>query len=352
MSSDFKTIGRSDQGFFKRSSLGFRNSLGKTGVFGPFSSNHLYYTDNRGIDWNHIDLTTQEGWFANTSFGAVAYSPKLKLFSAMSGAGTGTIGKSTNGKDWILQPKGDNVRISNMIWIPEFETFIGINASNQNKVYLSSNGFDIDTINNTGTNTRDKTGITWSKELGIAIISGFIADGVGSNLLYSDDLINWNDIPVLGGLDAYSITWSPYLGLFAVCGVTSTSTGRIYISPDGTNWTLVVNDNFPNFFQIDWSVKHKKFIAIGNVSVGVGSPYTIDQVLTVSSDGTNWEKISVANNATTAWGIVKSGADGTVIAGNELTNLYYSKNLSDWTLGNKPVNVISAVPFSHIALDF
>jgi hypothetical protein len=114
--------------------IGYSPTLGTNGraVILPRLVNSGRYSDD-GIDWSGTVTHAVANW------NAIAWSPKLNLFVAVSSA-SNFAASSTNGITWTTRTAAENNGWTNVIWSDYLERFIAVSASGTNRVMYSTNG--------------------------------------------------------------------------------------------------------------------------------------------------------------------------------------------------------------------
>lgn len=254
----------------------------------------LVAVSHGGTDANGV-MTSPDGitWTLRTcpvqQWRGIAWSPKLHLFAACAGSGTGNrFMTSPDGINWTSRTSTGDYRWRKMIWNDETGLFIAIanTAGFTDKVSTSPDGI---TWTARTCPDREWSDIAYSKELGLFVVSGTNTySGSDEKIMTSPDAINWT-LRSAGSGDLgwwEGISWSPDLGLF-VCnqyGAIPGNAGKYMMtSPDGINWTL---RDAPSGFYLSsaWSSELGYFVACGEGGL-----------LSTSRDGINWTARTVPN---------------------------------------------------------
>ena len=213
------------------------------------------------------------------SWDDIAWSPRLRMFIAVSGA---AVGRSTDGVNWTLQ----EVPVSSpkaVAWAEGLGLFVMVNDNLIHAVALSADGYNwsLASIPPSGT----LRGVTWAQELGLLVAVG------ATRIATSPDGQVWTTQSVNSLW--YDVCWVPELGLAVA---SSSGLGpRIGISSDGVNWTYpTVPDNY--FLGVTWSPELRLLVAVGSK----GGTYA--SVL-VSADGATWTTVPAAPKA--GWNSVR-----------------------------------------------
>ena len=231
------------------------------------------YSDN-GINWNLIQNTVT----GNRFFYSIAWSPKLRLFAAISiSASSAPIATSPDGINWTYRTAA-NTTVSPFItncgltWSQELGIFCGIGS---NRLLISSDGI---TWNYYTTSVGISRNLSWSPELRI-----FLGTGIGS-VWYSFDGINWLS-RTTGASGLKASCWSPELGYFLIGG-------------DSNMWRSYFTGRPPTSFNVfDSSLNNISELGLWNFqSFGRGVPVLKTGNFTVAP-GENW--IDVSNSTTT-----------------------------------------------------
>jgi hypothetical protein len=233
---------------------------------------------------------------------SICWSPKLRLFLAVSTSTSNNLITSQDGKNWNVMTLARGEFAGSFIdarvtWSNEVEKFVAVSTTSTNNLMYSSDGTNWTYISIAfGQNFRQ---VTWSPELGIflALFSGPGADGT----YISNDGITWTLIPTgsitfkdsitLASLSIYTIShlsmcWSGELGLFV--GVGESGNYRIFYSNNGKNWLGINTTTFgnPSYRSICWSKQLGLFVAVSNRGT-----YRV----IISNNGTTWTNIDIGS---------------------------------------------------------
>ena len=198
-----------------------------------------------------------------------AWSPKLRLFAAVSG-GEKRVTTSPDGLTWTTPTvMGNQARWSSVVWVPELSKFVAIGES-PNHPMTSMDGITWNV--HSGTSVIGSS-LVWSPERSI-----FVAVGSGSSfgVYTSVDGVMWNSIPGFDG-SWRSVTWSPELSLFVAVGSQSSEVSDIMTSSDGTTWVRITGSVETRLSSVVWAPELGIFVAVG------GNGNTL-----VSEDGEIW----------------------------------------------------------------
>jgi hypothetical protein len=253
------------------------------------TSNNLI-TSQDGRNWNVMTLA--RGEFAGTFTDArVTWSNEVEKFVAVSTTSTNNLMYSSDGTNWtyISIAFGQNFR--QVTWSPELGIFLALfSGPGSDGTYISNNGTtwtlipagsitfkDSITLASLSIYTISHLSMCWSGELGL-----FVGVGESGNyrIFYSNNGKNWLGIntTTFGNPSYRSICWSKQLGLFVA--VSNRGTYRVSISNNGTTWTNIDIGSF-TLCTVSWSAELELFIALTNNGIGF-----------ISSNGINWSQFN------------------------------------------------------------
>lgn len=205
-------------------------------------------------------------------------------------AGDGaTVLSSPDGADWITLHSGaDEIWLQAAVASGNRLVAAGmLSGPNTAYVLTSNDGLTWTQAPSVPQSGRSVTGLAWSGQLFVAstMANAFPNDG---RLLVSQDGLIWNE--VLVSPDSPSTLCVIWDGSRFVAGGIG---GRLFMSPDGTNWTTVYTPSISNYLGIANS--GTILMAYGLISNGVAT----------SDDGASWQTFYIGNDfngRSLAWG--------------------------------------------------
>lgn len=202
---------------------------------------------------------------------AVAWSPELSLFCAVSSDGTNRVMTSPDGKTWTARSAAAASAWEDVVWSPEQAIFLAVASDGlEFGVMTSSDGISWTLSETTASDSWG--GCTWSPALGLFVIVG--ADALET----SGDGITWTDRTRPNTNTFNDVTWSTDLGLFCACSFAQV--GGIITSPDGINWTSRNASANKNWTDVIWAAEIGLFVS------SAVDPTT--QGIQTSPDGITW----------------------------------------------------------------
>jgi hypothetical protein len=231
-------------------------------------------TSTDGTLWTNEIATESNQWYA------VAWSPTLNLFAAVSADGTNRVMTSPDGITWTSRTAAEANTWVSVAWSPELGLFCAVSIDGTNRVMTSPDG--ITWTSRTAAAANLWRAITWSPSLGLFCAVSY--SGV-SRVMTSPDGITWTSRTAAEANTWLAITWSPELGL--LCAVSADGTNRVMTSPDGITWTSRTAAEANTWLSIAWSPTLNLFAA--------GSQDGANQIMT-SPDGITWTS-RITNNA-------------------------------------------------------
>ena len=245
--------------------------LGLFAAVSASGTNDRVMTSPDGINWT-IRVTP-----ADNNWQSVAWSPELGLFAAVSDSGTDDrVMTSPDGITWTIRVSAADYLWRAIAWSPELGLFAAVAESGtDDRVMTSPDGIAwtlrVTPVDNTW------NGVAWSPELGL--FAAVSTNGTDDRVMTSPDGITWTIRVSPADNNWQAITWSPELGLFAAVANSGVN-NRVMTSPDGINWTIRVTPADNYWQSITWSPE------LGLFAVVAWSG-TNDRVMT-SPDGINW----------------------------------------------------------------
>lgn len=277
------------------------------------------YLTNR---WATVDIPTTGG-----TYGGMAENPTNGRMVLVGRTGTRLM-TSPDGVTWdvVSDMTGDYKCV---IRSQRLNMFIVLSGAGTNRVSTSPSG-------QIWTNrTTPQYAWNWmveSPQLGLIV--AVAESSAGGRVMVSRDAVNWETHQSSTTATLRGITWSPSLGIFLAVGDRA-----IIMSEDGKNWTSVTSPNV-SWSKVEWSPSLGIFVASsdsGSVSFGI------------SSDGINWQTVSVNKNAATWSSLTWSGELGLFLAhanSGADRGLYVSKDGRKWVLKRRTISATNAMMYS------
>jgi len=261
-----------------------------------------------------VDTFTQAGTpgFTTELIYGVCWSPKLKIFVAVSDGGT--IAYSADGNVWTMAatPSFSGTTIRGVCWSDDLSLFIAVGQSG--KIAYSSDGnLWVQTTSSFGTSFIYS--VVWAKSLGV-----FVACGESNKVGYSADGVTWTVITLaLNDESLLSIAWSEALGrLVAING----ESPRIYYSDNAATWNAGTITSISSGNALCYSEALGIFVGSATFS---GTPKFI-----FSSDGITWTA-STTTPASQASAIAYSAEINKFVSVHVSGIMYYSSDGDTWT---------------------
>ena len=253
---------------------------------------------------------------ANT-WKAVAWSPELGLFAAVSDTGTNRVMTSPDGVTWTARSAAEANGWAGICWSPALGLFCAVSTGGVNQVMTSPDG--ITWTARAESSAISWQNITWSPQLGL-----FCATSNYDGIMTSPDGINWTQRTAAENTAKRDICWSPQLGIF--CGVSADGTSRVETSPDGITWTGRTAAEANAWQSLCWSPELGLFVAVSNGGT--------NRVMT-SPDGINWTSRSAAS--VDGWDEVCWSPElGLFVSVSNGTNIMKSSDGITWTNTTAP----------------
>lgn len=245
-------------------------------------------------------MTSVDGktWVSRTAASAnnwadVCWSEELEIFVAVAYSdSTSNAMTSPDGITWTSRTTPNN-NWTSVVWAPELTLFVAVsNDYNSNQTVMTSpNG--ITWTARTAAEYSYWEDVCWSPELELFVaVSGVNGDSASANdyrCMTSPDGITWTGraLPSEVASNQWGgVEWSPTLGMFAA--VSYTGTYRVMTSTDGVTWTARSAANANNWYKIIWSPEFQHFVACSITGTGNRIMY--------SRDGINWYTGTSAND--------------------------------------------------------
>jgi hypothetical protein len=275
----------------------------------------------------------------NKSWRVLTWSPKLKIFCALSNQGSSNrVATSEDGNNWTLVDPGsglNNQTWFSIIWVDDLSLFVAVGSV----IMTSSDGISW-TLSYTPPSPRQFTSIAWSNKFKylIAVINNMNQTVLSTDVMRSFDGLNWENIPFLSfstgswsGITAtsdhdirsierfilvsqnnsnmassssgetwsnysddtgfqnnwQSVCFSPEKNIYVAVATQGTATGKtIAYSSSGRNWILA-NRVDGSLLKVIWVKELSIFVAVGRDTTNNNNS------IFVSPDGINWDKKSV-----------------------------------------------------------
>jgi hypothetical protein len=237
-----------------------------------------------GINWTLSALTY-------LPMRSVCWSAETGLFVAVGLNGTNGVITSPDGITWTARtsagPVGSGLFWLSVCWSPELSLFVAVAyidflGTTTNRVMTSPDGITWTLRTSPNNNWYS---VCWSPELGL-----FVATSEDNSIMTSPDGITWTTRTSPVSNKWYSVCWSPELGLFVAVGSAGNINTKIITSPDGINWTARTGANNNSYSGVCWSAELGLFVA-----VGYGSDASNNRIMT-SSNGINWTARTNSNS--------------------------------------------------------
>lgn len=211
---------------------------------------NMVMTSPNGVNWT-IRATPN-----SNRYNGIAWSPSLNLLVAVgdNGAPLKRAMTSSNGINWFSQttPNGSYFAVA---WSPELSIFCAVSTTGVSMI--SSNG--ISWGSSFPMNSNAHRSIAWSSELRL-----FCSPGTGLVEL-SPDGMNWTSYSTVQTHDWCSIVWAPEVSIFLISAATSSSTQAEW-SPDGINWRTTALGN-SQFCGLSWSGPLNRFVNVSEQGI-------------------------------------------------------------------------------------
>lgn len=231
-----------------------------------------------GINWT---LRTSA---ADASWQGLAWSPSLGLFVAVGDSGTTScVMTSPNGINWTIRTGAAALSWRAVTWSPSLGLFVAVASSGTgNRVMTSTNGTSWTARTSAANN--DWRAVTWSPELSLFVAVAIT--GTGNRVMTSPNGITWTARNAAADVSWRGVAWSPPLELFVA--VSTDGTNRVMTSPDGITWTLrkAATDDV-NYIGVIWSPELSLFVAVGATNG--------DNRMMTSSNGIDWQISSISS---------------------------------------------------------
>jgi hypothetical protein len=256
---------------------GKQDPLGSYNGASIVSKDRVYQELNPDASWNSVN-----GYVALAKDSYPALNPCSSGEKAVS---------SWTFRNPVRTLNGNNISWRNIKWLPEYSKFLVV-SNGSSTLQISSDGINWSSV--TTPSLLLYRQIAYSKKLNRTVVG---TTGIGLNIVYSDDLINWNNIH-LSNIRFESVVWSPELELFVASSSINNGTlfDRIIISSDGINWSEISSvDNLQAWRPLIWSAELGIFVNLA----GKSNSNTTTKIQ-ISKDGSNWTEypLSIQGNWT------------------------------------------------------
>ena len=239
-------------------SVAYSNSLGSgSGRFCAVSFNGtVMYSDDLGVTWAYASTVPQANQWT-----AIAWSPALNIFAAVSQNGTNRIMTSSDGNFWSTQSNptgGSGYQWEGLCWSPDKATFCAVAANGnsfiQTMTATSASNWALGNAITGETSNENWAAVCWSSTLGKFCA---VADGVVAfSSMLSTDGVNWT--PAAGG-GGKAVFWSAAANLFASLGGNTIKT-----SAAGASWTTQTTPTGTHDYHgVLWSDRLNLFVGVG-----------------------------------------------------------------------------------------
>ena len=295
-----------------------------------------------GVDWELIDTPTGD-W----NLVAVAYSPDLDLWVAVSN--TGTVGwanqraitsQTADSNDWTQRALVDGAW-SSVTWSPVLGLFAATRQGNNTAQIATSPDGITWTVRTTPAQTVTLQDIVAGKDKFVAV--GATASDASLNLgFWSSDGITWNNISAGNNSQWRAIAYSPELDTYvAVAQTGSGGQSRVMQSDAGTSFVLRSTPSTRNWTDVTWAAALGLFIACDSANNYITSP-----------DGISWTEQQIDGAAATnvwdglAWSPVYSRLYAVSQSGAGERAAYTANASGNWAMQDPPNTLI---PWHDIA---
>lgn len=216
------------------------------------------------------------GWVSRSaseanSWDAIAWSPSLALFAAVSTDGTNQVMTSPDGLTWTARSASEANQWDAIAWSPALAIFCAVSIDGTNRVMTSPDG--ITWTPRAASAASQWTGIAWSPSLALFVA---VAQSGATKVMTSPDGVNWTS-RVAPNAFWFGVTWGVGAAVFVAVGTLGAN--NVMTSPDGVNWTARVEACDGNIFSVVWSPELSLFAAVANTGA--------TRIMT-SPDGITW----------------------------------------------------------------
>jgi hypothetical protein len=238
-------------------------------------------------------MTSPDGvtWTAQTDTGStwtgVAWSPALNLFVAVANSGTDLVMTSPDGVTWTARTAAEANTWLSVVWSPALGIFVAVSNSGTNRVMTSPDGV-------TWTSRAAASGVwsavAWSAELGLFAAVGL--SGGTHQVMTSPDGIVWTGRTAPEAINYRRVTWSPSRSVFAA--VASTGTNRVMTSTDGINWLPRTAAEANQWYGVTWSEELALFVAVAASGTNrvMSSPDGITWTARAAAEANGWRALA------------------------------------------------------------
>jgi hypothetical protein len=283
-------------------------NIGRTIALGAGTVNTIGYSDNQGVTWNGLGITT----FGTSGNGAAWSGTRF----VAAGAGTNTLAWSNDGVNWsgsVASAATFSTSGNGICW--NGARFVAV-GEGTNTIGYSNDGLTwVVTANGVGNTFAARgNGVIWSG-------TKFVAAGEGTNVLItSPDGIAWTNSTngnTIFTTKAVAVCWN---GTKFVAG--GSGTNVVATSTDGNTWTA---GNTPTAFTeisgIAWN--GTRFVAVGITSGN-------NNCIAYSTDGVTWSVVSTTL-FTSGIGIAWNGVNFIATGAFGTHTVAYSADGITWT---------------------
>jgi hypothetical protein len=261
--------------------IGTTNPQKPLDIVGDFQATSVYQSN---VSYSYNPTWTSRVSAADNTWFALAWSPQLSLFAAVSDTGTGNrVMTSPDGITWTTRASAADIAWYGICWAAELSLFVAVaNSGSGNRVMTSSNG--ITWTIRTSAADNGWRGVTWSPQLSLLV--AVANSGSGNRIMTSPNGINWTARTSPADINWTSVCWSPELSLFVAVAY-SGSGNSVMTSPNGINWTARTASN-NQWLSVVWASHLSIFVAVATTGT--------NRVMT-SSDGITWTERTAASAA-------------------------------------------------------
>lgn len=228
-----------------------------------------WLTDERDELSNGLSRVLTRNWVTgeavadtSTSWSETCYSPELRLFVAVSSAGTSRVRYSSDGRLWNIASASAASQWTSVCWASGLGLFVAVANSAPNAgsyVMTSPDGVNWTSRNSAWVDEAYRS-VCWSEELGLLVL---VCSSGTNRVKTSPDGINWTNRTAAEANAWRSVVWGAEAGLFLA--VAETGTNRGMYSADGTSWTSVdIGAN--SWVRACWHAKQKRFFICDDAS--------------------------------------------------------------------------------------
>lgn len=298
--------------------------------------------------WASTFVTT-----TNKLYGAVAWSPTLNLFVALSHSSSGN--KAIYSSDGISWTEGSSIESNqwrDVVWAPSLALFCAVSLNGTNRVATSTDG--ITWTARSASDAEPWRSLTWNEDDSLFVAVAFSASAASKAVMTSTDGAAWTRRTAPSAIQWSRVTWADTLSLFVAIASNATTSGAM-TSPDGITW-LARTTIAGNLDSIAWSNELGLLVALGSASQNyetstdgiVWTQRTLPSTMTGRFERVVWAPevsrfMAVATNGTDRAGISSDGTSWTPLTATSATNwrgLAWSPSLLRWVAGGDETSLM------------